>query len=218
MLRSSAGNAPILLSNEVLKELEITPTDSQKLGSSPLDLGELAASLILRQVGEDATREGLIRTPQRFAKALKEICSGYTKTLPEVVGEGVFAAEGSGLVAVQNVEFFSLCEHHMLPFWGKVSVAYFPDKKILGLSKVARIVDLFAKRLQVQERLTNEVALGLAEAISPRAVAVRVKAAHTCMMMRGVQKQASETVTEYFVNLENLSPLERERILVSLGE
>ena len=191
---------------------------SQTDGVTPLDLGEVAGRLILRQVGENASREGLLRTPQRFAKALREICSGYTKTVAEVVGEGVFDAEGGGLVSVKDIEFFSLCEHHMLPFWGKASVAYLPDKKIMGLSKVARVVDLFARRLQVQERLTREVAVGLFEAVHPKAVAVRVKAAHTCIMMRGVQKQSSETVTEYFINLENLPPLERERILVSLGD
>lgn len=181
-----------------------------------MNLGETAAQLILRQVGEDEKREGLVETPRRFAKALGEICSGYRKTLAEVIGQGVFKAEGNGLVAVQNVEFFSLCEHHMLPFWGQVSVAYYPDRQILGLSKVARVVELFARRLQVQERLTREVATGIAEAVSPRAVGVRIKAAHTCMMMRGVQKQKSETVSEYFHKLESLSESERVRLFKSL--
>ncbi len=181
-------------------------------------LGVAAAKLILQQVGEDATREGLLRTPERFAKALGEICSGYGKTVADVIGEGVFAAEGNGLVAVNNIEFFSMCEHHMLPFWGQVSVAYYPDKQILGLSKVARVVELFARRLQVQERLTREVADAIAQSVSPRAVGVRVKAAHTCMMMRGVQKQQSETITEYFVKVEALAALERDRLLNALGE
>jgi GTP cyclohydrolase I len=186
-------------------------------GATALDLGELAARLIFAQIGEDQNREGLERTPHRFAKAIREICCGYGETLSDAIGEGVFAAEGNGLVAVRSVEFFSLCEHHILPFWGHVSVAYYPGQRILGLSKVARIVELYSRRLQVQERLTREVAKGLVEAISPLAAGVRIKASHTCMMMRGVEKQASETITEYFHNVESLPALERERLLNSLG-
>lgn len=192
----------------------------EALSSAPASVvepGELAAKLILSQVGEDPTREGLLDTPRRFSKALKEICSGYTKTVEEVVGNGVFSAEGQGLVCVDRIEFFSLCEHHMLPFWGHASVAYYPDQKILGLSKVARIVELFSRRLQVQERLTKQVAEAIAEAIAPRAVAVRVRAAHTCMMMRGVQKQASETVTEFFDKIDSLPAFERERLLEAIS-
>lgn len=179
--------------------------------------GETAARLILAQVGEDATREGLLDTPKRFAKALREICSGYTKSLADVVGSGVFSAEGQGLVCVDHIEFFSLCEHHMLPFWGHASVAYYPDQHILGLSKVARIVELYSRRLQVQERLTKQVAEGIVQSVAPRAVAVRIRAAHTCMMMRGVQKQASETITEYFDKIEGLSQVERDRLLQAVS-
>ncbi len=182
-----------------------------------LEFGEMAASLVIRQIGEDPSREGLQQTPQRFAKAIEEICSGYRKSLSEVIGGGIFAAEGKGVVAVTSIEFFTLCEHHMLPFWGHASVAYYPDRQILGLSKVARIVELYARRLQVQERLTREIALGMSKAVSPRAVGVRIKAAHACMMMRGVEKQASETVTEYFEKVENLSPFERDRLVQALG-
>ena len=192
----------------------------EMLASSPAAVaepGEMAAKLILDQVGEDPTREGLLDTPRRFAKALKEICSGYTKTLDDVVGNGVFSAEGQGLVCVDHIEFFSLCEHHMLPFSGHASVAYYPDEKILGLSKVARIVELFSRRLQVQERLTRQVAEAIVESVAPRAVAVRIRAAHTCMMMRGVQKQQSETVTEFFEKIESLSPFERERLLEAVS-
>ena len=183
-----------------------------------LVMGQMAARLIIGQVGEDPHREGLQQTPQRFAKAIAEICSGYQKTLGEVVGNGVFQAEGQGLVAVKKVEFFSLCEHHMLPFWGHVSVAYYPERNILGLSKVARIVELFARRLQVQERLTREVAEAMVKAIAPKAVGVRIQAAHTCMMMRGIEKQSSETVTEFFENVDRLSALEKERLLAALDE
>jgi GTP cyclohydrolase I len=180
------------------------------------DSGKLAAEFILKHIGENPKREGLVGTPQRFSKALLELCSGYKKTLEEVVGSGIFAAEGSGLVAVKRIEFFSLCEHHLLPFWGHASVAYYPGKSILGLSKIARIVDLYARRLQVQERLTREIAVGIAQACSARAVAVHIEAAHTCMMMRGIQKQNSLTTTEHFENVETLSSIERERLFQTL--
>jgi GTP cyclohydrolase I len=133
----------------------------------------MAASLILRASGEDVEREGLERTPERFRKAMIHLLSGYEKTPQDVVGEGVFKAEGTGLVSVRDVEFYSLCEHHMLPFWGKASVAYYPRKKILGLSKIPRLVDLFARRFQVQERLTEQLSNAMVELLSPRAVAVR---------------------------------------------
>jgi GTP cyclohydrolase I len=180
------------------------------------DFGEMAGHLILRQLGEDPMREGLRQTPQRFSKALGEICGGYKLELADVIGNGVFAAEGNGLVAVKDIEFFSMCEHHMLPFWGRASVAYYPDRQILGLSKIARIVEMYGRRLQVQERLTREVANAINEAISPRAVGVRIQAAHSCMMMRGIKKQSSETLTENFENMACLSELERDRLLAAL--
>jgi len=175
-------------------------------------LGEMAGGLILRFAGEDLAREGLLRTPQRFSKALEELTAGYKLTAEEVVGSGVFAAEGSGLVSVRDVEFYSLCEHHMLPFWGKASVAYYPDEKIVGLSKIPRLVDMFARRFQVQERLTEQVGRSLHQLLRPRAVAVRISAAHMCMMMRGVKKQSSETTTEFSLGLDRLSAMESERL------
>ena len=168
--------------------------------------------IMLNNIGEDPTREGLLRTPERFEKALAELTSGYKENLIDVVGEGVFEAENAGLVSVREIEFFSLCEHHMLPFWGKVSIAYYPDRHILGLSKLARVVDVFAKRLQVQERLTREVAESIYDLVDARAVVVKVEAQHMCMMMRGVKKVNSNTKTEFNVNLENLKPDEKERI------
>ncbi|MCB0418696.1 MAG: GTP cyclohydrolase I FolE [Bdellovibrionaceae bacterium] len=201
---------------ELPTELLLAANAPARSHGEALEAGQAAARLVFHQIGEDPEREGLRQTPERFAKAINDICSGYTKTLAEVVGKGIFKAEGQGLVAVKRIEFFSLCEHHMLPFWGHVSVAYYPNEKILGLSKVARIVELFARRLQVQERLTREVADAMAEAVLPKAVGVRIQAAHTCMMMRGVQKQASETVTEYFSQMETLSALERERLVCAL--
>jgi GTP cyclohydrolase I len=177
---------------------------------------EMAASLIIQSAGEDLKREGLLRTPERFSKAVRELTSGYVQSVSEVIGQGVFEAEGQGLVSVKNVEFYSLCEHHLLPFWGKVSVAYYPDQKIVGLSKIPRIVDLFARRFQVQERLTRQVAEALQEAVGPRAVAVRMEAAHLCMMMRGVEKQSSTTMTEFAIGLESLSEMEKDRLWKSL--
>jgi len=179
-------------------------------------IASTAAELILTAVGEDLEREGLERTPARFAKALREICSGYAMTLKDAVGEGAFAAEGKGLVAVKDVEFFSLCEHHMLPFFGKVTVAYYPGEKILGLSKIPRIVDLFARRFQVQERLTRQIGEAIGEAIAPRAVVVTVTGSHMCMMMRGVEKQASTTTTEYSLGVETLTETEKARLYAGL--
>lgn len=181
----------------------------------PIESLYTAAELILKAVGEDTEREGLKRTPQRFAKAYSEICSGYSLTAQDAVGEGVFKGEGD-LVSVRDIDFFSLCEHHMLPFWGQVSVAYIPEEKILGLSKIPRLVEVFAKRLQVQERLTQEIANGIFEVIKPKAVAVRVKGSHMCMMMRGVKKTGSQTFTEYSIGLENLSPDKAQRIWKSI--
>jgi GTP cyclohydrolase I len=182
----------------------------------PLDSAILAGELILKSVGEDIYREGIIKTPERFAKAIAEITAGYHITPQEAVGNGVFPGEGNGLVSVRDIEFYSLCEHHMLPFWGKVNVAYYPSDKIVGLSKIPRLVDVFAKRLQVQERLNQQIATGLQELINARAVVVRITGAHMCMMMRGVKKQCSETVTEFSVGLENLSASETDRIWKSI--
>ncbi len=186
-------------------ELAPTHTDGR-------NLAEKAGELILRSAGEDLNREGLLRTPERFKKAISALTVGYTEDPRTVVGEGLFKAEGNGLISVRDVEFYSLCEHHLLPFWGKASVAYYPAEKIIGLSKIPRVIDVFARRFQVQERLTREVAQSLNTLLNPRAIVVRVKACHLCMMMRGVEKQGSDTVTEFQIGTENLSELERERI------
>ncbi len=150
---------------------------------------------ILQAIGEDPDRDGLRKTPERYDRALRFFTSGYSKTVSDVVGRGVFELETDEMVIVKDVELYSLCEHHLVPFYGKAHVAYLPDRKILGLSKVARVVDLFARRLQVQERLTTQIARALEEAVEPRGVAVVIEAAHLCMMMRGVEKQNSVTVT-----------------------
>jgi len=183
---------------------------------SPREAMAAAGAMVLKAVGEDLRREGIERTPERFAKAMEALCAGYQATPAEVVGSGVFQAEGQGLVTVRNVEFYSLCEHHMLPFWGHVTVAYYPDKQIVGLSKIPRLVEVFARRFQVQERLTQQVADALQEILAPRAIAVKVEARHLCMMMRGVRTQDSETRTETFVGLDNLSASEKDRLMAQI--
>ncbi|MFQ5425738.1 MAG: GTP cyclohydrolase I FolE [Gaiellales bacterium] len=150
----------------------------------------------LLELGEDPSREGLERTPLRVAKALDFLTSGYGTSAVEAVNGALFDAEGAEeMITVKDVEFYSLCEHHMLPFFGQAAVAYLPKSKIIGLSKIARIVDVFARRLQVQERLTNQVADAIEEILDPHGVAVVLSGRHLCMMMRGVQKQESSMVT-----------------------
>lgn len=167
---------------------------------------------IFLEIGEDPLREGLQRTPERFYKSIQDLTSGYKMTPEDVVGEGIFASESAGLVCVKDIEFYSLCEHHMLPFWGKASIAYWPQDKILGLSKLARILDIFARRLQVQERLTKEVAEAIFKLINAKSVAVVIEAQHMCMMMRGVEKQSSLTRTEFLVGASNLTDHEQSRL------
>ncbi len=150
---------------------------------------------VLVRVGEDPAREGLRRTPLRVAKALDFLTSGYGMTVDEVVRDALFAEDAKEMVVVRDIEFYSLCEHHMLPFFGRAHVGYLPDGQVVGLSKIARVVDVFARRLQVQERLTNQIADALMKALRPHGVSVVMEASHTCMMMRGVQKQNSTTVT-----------------------
>ena len=150
----------------------------------------------LLEIGEDPEREGLQRTPLRVAKAMDFLTSGYTTSVDDVVNDAIFDAEGaSEMVVVRDVEYYSMCEHHMLPFFGKATVAYLPKGKIIGLSKIARIVDVYARRLQVQERLTNQVADAMTDILDPHGVGVVMEGKHLCMMMRGVQKQESNMVT-----------------------
>ena len=150
---------------------------------------------ILLAMGEDPTREGLVDTPKRVAKSYEFLTRGYRQSLEEVVNGALFEAESDDMVIVRNIEFFSLCEHHMLQFFGKCHVGYIPQKKIIGVSKVARIVDLFARRLQVQERLTKQISEALMEILDAEGVGVVMEARHLCMQMRGVEKQHSEMTT-----------------------
>jgi len=150
---------------------------------------------VLKMLGENPSREGLVRTPERYEKALRFLTSGYDTSLEEIVNNAIFSCKVDEMVIVKDIEFFSMCEHHLLPFFGKVHVAYLPKDKVIGLSKIPRIVNMFARRLQLQERMTQQIAEAVADVISPRGVAVLVEARHFCMMMRGVEKQHSGTVT-----------------------
>jgi GTP cyclohydrolase I len=150
---------------------------------------------MLVEIGEDPQREGLLRTPERVEEAMRFLTRGYGLDVLQEVNEAVFESENSEMVLVRDIDFFSMCEHHMLPFFGRAHIAYLPKGKIVGLSKLARVVDVFARRLQVQENLTTQIGLCLQEVLQPEGVAVVLKAQHLCMMMRGVEKQNSVTVT-----------------------
>ncbi len=150
---------------------------------------------ILEALGEDPARSGLLKTPERVEQALRFLTRGYAQDATRVIGDAMFAEPHDNMVVVRDIEFYSLCEHHMLPFFGKAHVAYIPDGRIVGLSKMARVVEVFARRLQVQERMTDQIADALVETLAPRGVGVVLEAAHFCMMMRGVEKQDSKTIT-----------------------
>jgi GTP cyclohydrolase I len=150
---------------------------------------------MLSRLGDDPSREGLLRTPLRVAKAMDFLTSGYGMDADQLIRGALFTEDCKEMVLVRDIEFYSLCEHHMLPFFGRAHVGYLPKGKVIGLSKVARVVDVFARRLQVQERLTSQVADALMQSLQPHGVAVVMEASHTCMMMRGVQKQNSTTLT-----------------------
>jgi GTP cyclohydrolase I len=150
---------------------------------------------LLKELGEDTGREGLDKTPERVEKALRYFTSGYSQDVKEVLNGAMFVEEYDEMVIVKDIDFSSMCEHHLLPFVGKCHVAYLPDRKIVGLSKIPRLVEMFSRRLQVQERLTTQIATTLNEALQPRGVAVVMEAIHLCMLMRGVEKQNSKAIT-----------------------
>jgi GTP cyclohydrolase I len=173
-------------------------TESTATGSADALYDPEYAQLVERQLellGEDTSREGLQRTPVRVARAMRWLTRGYELDVEHVVGQAVFEADTQNMVMVRDIELYSLCEHHMLPFFGKAHVAYIPNKHIVGLSKLPRIVEVFARRLQVQERLTEEIAQAVETVLRPKGVGVVIEAYHLCMMMRGVEKQNSKTIT-----------------------
>jgi len=168
---------------------------------------------LLKELGEDPYREGLQKTPERVAKALQYLTSGYGTTVADVLNDAIFTEPYDEMVVVKDIEVYSLCEHHLLPFFGKAHIAYLPAGRIVGLSKLARLVDMFARRLQVQERLTTQVAEALQEALRPAGVGVVIEAAHFCMMMRGVEKQNSMAVTSCMLGAFRDSRMTREEFL-----
>src|SRR5450432_2209337 len=171
-----------------------TLTTSEPLTAASLTTQELYRELLVR-LGEDPTRDGLLDTPERMEKSMAFLTRGYAMDVKTVLHEALFDVDYDEMVIVKDIEFFSMCEHHLLPFFGKAHIAYVPNGKVIGLSKIPRVVDVFARRLQVQERLTTQIADAISDAIDPQGVAVILEAQHLCMMMRGVEKQQSATVT-----------------------
>ena len=190
--------------------------DDETAETAETDRGGEFEDLIRRElelIGEDPKREGLLETPHRVAKAMKFLTEGYNSSAEEVVGRGIFKEEHDNMIMVRDIELYSMCEHHMLPFFGKAHVAYIPNGKIVGLSKIPRIVDVYAQRLQVQERLTEQIADGLCSVLNPAGVGVVIEAYHLCMMMRGVQKQNSKTITSVLRGAFREDPKTRDEFL-----
>lgn len=177
------------MKEEITYDNKITETLSEKY------------KVVLEQIGEDVNREGLLKTPERMAKAMQYLTHGYDLVPEEILESAIFHEEYSEMVIVKDIEVYSMCEHHMLPFFGKAHVAYIPDGKIVGLSKIPRVVDAYARRLQVQERLTIEIRDCIQKTLNPKGVAVVIEASHMCMQMRGVQKQNSVTTSSAFTGL-----------------
>ncbi len=168
---------------------------------------------ILVDLGEDPDREGLVKTPKRMAKALRDLTVGYQQDPVEIIQSAIFTVNNEEIVLVRDIDFSSLCEHHMLPFLGRAHVAYLPRGKVVGLSKLARVVDVFARRLQVQERMTTQIASALQEGLKPYGVAVVIEATHMCMVMRGVQKPNALTVTSAMLGAFRDNPATREELM-----
>jgi GTP cyclohydrolase I len=181
----------------VTKPIEPTTEELLLHEAKPFNDRAIAAHMreVIKLVGEDPEREGLRKTPERFEKALKFLTSGYHQNVDQVLNGATFAVNYDEMVVVKDIEFFSLCEHHLLPFFGKAHVAYLPTNKVLGLSKIARLVNMFARRLQIQERMTSQIAKAIEEKLAPQGVGVIIEARHLCMQMRGVEKQHGQAVT-----------------------
>jgi len=195
---------------------EILLTESNEVAKP-----ESVASLIRKMIaliGEDPEREGLKKTPERYEKALKFLTSGYHQNVDHLLNGSTFSVCYDEMVVVKDIEFFSLCEHHLLPFFGKAHVAYLPNKKVIGLSKVARLVNMYARRLQIQERLTNQIARALEDKIAPQGVGVIIEARHLCMQMRGVEKQHGQAVTSAMLGAFRENKQTRDEFLALVGK
>ena len=190
---------------------------NEKEGARPENVASLVRKIIAL-VGEDPEREGLKKTPERYEKALKFLTSGYHQNVDHLLNGATFSVCYDEMVVVKDIEFFSLCEHHLLPFFGKAHVAYLPSKKVIGLSKVARLVNMYARRLQIQERLTNQIARALEEKIAPQGVGVIIEARHLCMQMRGVEKQHGQAVTSAMLGAFRENKQTRDEFLALVGK
>ena len=199
----------------------LSPSVSPSFGHPMLEALELPQStdyedLVRRQlelIGEDPAREGLLKTPERVARSMQWLTRGYALDVEDVVGDAVFEEAHTNMVLVRDIEFYSLCEHHMLPFFGKAHVAYIPNGRIVGLSKLPRVIEVFARRLQVQERLTEEIAEAIDRTLQPKGVGVVIEAVHLCKMMRGVEKQNSKTITSALRGEFRSCPMTRDEFL-----